>query len=923
MKQTNKNPKRPALWTLGAMLLLAITFASPVAAEPSPPSQEKLPDAQDTAKKLANEAFHRKLDMARDDLVLGALDEAERRLDEINLPTPEGYPQHRLAMMRARIAMERGLGTEALKHLDPIPEEAVPSMDWLLHLKGQAQMMSGQPDKALKTFARLLERSPNNTLGQFTRVNHTLALDAINKSVEALAAYNDLLKRYPEHPRRHAHLYRRAQLMLRLGQTREAGLAMQEVWLLYPWKEEGDKAKQILRQEPLASLKLPIPSVSKLQERAKNLRRFKHWLVAERELQDLMQRVKTDSGHSLTENQIRLELALVRYERQDYTQAIRQLEDLEQRARTRGQGKGLSVDYLRKLQQRAWQRMGESEPAEAILKSRSRKRPAKAANRDLADFYWSTGDYKKARRYFDRAMNPTEKKTWFYAFVLYKSGDYRRALRLMQKVGGVARDQSSYWQARALQNMGDRKRAREGFQRVASTWPLSYYAYQSRNRLIEMNEHEAHQNLANNLSEQGMLASNLSPDENLELSLPLTGETCSIAKPGTADALIDIPERAARIHWRGHEAPPSPEAGAGYGQVPSSATDGARMKAYLHADQHLGGSRQAAAKHSDLFPHLPVSSMLFDIGMESEARHELREVTLEFRGLNAAFRKGARPRANRPMALPYKRWAHYVDHRGSKRKGFWGMTSNASRYPVPRAQADKRALANRQSKIADRRAELAEDLKLAMMEIGDFHFVRKMRQGTGPWWRHDPAGDYQEMWSEAHPRAFPSYVQRYAAKEGLNPYLLWALMTIESAYNPDSVSHADARGLLQVIPKTGGKVAADIGDNAYGPYDLLDPETSIRHGAWYFASLVRKFKGQEPLAIASYNGGPHNIQRWLIHKGHIPLDEFVEEIPFNEARRYTKRVLRALGLFLRLYENTDKLYVGQNLSSNVLVDPRY
>lgn len=334
-----------------------------------------------------------------------------------------------------------------------------------------------------------------------------------------------------------------------------------------------------------------------------------------------------------------------------------------------------------------------------------------------------------------------------------------------------------------------------------------------------------------------------------------------------------------------------------------------------------GAARRAAARHGDLWPHLHTVSFLFDLGMESAARTELREVTLEFRGLTEAR---AQPRSNRPLALPYKQWAHYIDHRGASRRGFWGLSTSQPRYPVPRSLAGKRALYEHQAAVLERRELLREELRAAMMEVGDFHFVRKMRLGDGPWWRHDPANPkYREMWSEAYPRAFPEYVQRYAAREGLNPYLLWALMTVESAYNPDSVSYADARGLLQVIPKTGGKVAADIGDNRYGPYDLLDPETSIRHGAWYFARLVKKFRGQEPLAIASYNGGPHNVQRWLLHKDHVPLDEFVEEIPFDQARRYTKKVLRFLALFLRLYEDTDELYVGQALSSDILVDPRY
>ena len=116
-------PIRFVLWTLGASLLLTAVFVTPTVSQQTPASQEAAPDTTPT---LEHETFHRKLDMARDDLVLGALDEAERRLDEINDPIPEGYPTHRLAMLRGRIAMERGLGTRALQYLDAVPETPHP-----------------------------------------------------------------------------------------------------------------------------------------------------------------------------------------------------------------------------------------------------------------------------------------------------------------------------------------------------------------------------------------------------------------------------------------------------------------------------------------------------------------------------------------------------------------------------------------------------------------------------------------------------------------------------------------------------------------------------------------------------------------------------------------------------------------------------
>jgi soluble lytic murein transglycosylase-like protein len=344
---------------------------------------------------------------------------------------------------------------------------------------------------------------------------------------------------------------------------------------------------------------------------------------------------------------------------------------------------------------------------------------------------------------------------------------------------------------------------------------------------------------------------------------------------------------------------------------------------YLGEHNEAGATRRAAKLYGHLWPRLSTVAFLHETGQFEQAQRELRHIALEFRGLNGRFKKGARIVNNRPIALSHRRWAHFIDHRGAATRGFWGLRPSDFRYPVPKNHLKKRELAARQKAIFDVREQLEDDLRLAMMEVGDYHLVRLMRLEHGRWWRSAPSADNAVAWSQAYPRAFPQWVQKYAAIEGLNPYLLWALMTVESAYNPDSVSYADARGLLQVIPKTGNKVAQGVGDLDFGPYDLLGPETSVRHGAWYFARLVKKFHGQEPLAIASYNGGPHNVARWLKHKTHIPLDEFVEEIPFDQARGYTKKVLRFLALFRRLYEGRDDLYVGQVLTQETLVEPRY
>jgi soluble lytic murein transglycosylase len=211
----------------------------------------------------------------------------------------------------------------------------------------------------------------------------------------------------------------------------------------------------------------------------------------------------------------------------------------------------------------------------------------------------------------------------------------------------------------------------------------------------------------------------------------------------------------------------------------------------------------------------------------------------------------------------------------------------------------------------------------AFKEAGDHFMVRRYTLGTGGWWRRDPTGPARDSWMQAYSRAFPNLVLKEAKRYGMNPYVLWALMTVESSYNPDSISPALALGLLQVIPKTGLKTALMLGDDDFGPMDLLDEDVAIRHGAFYFSQLLKKFHGQELLAFAGYNGGPHRVGDWLDSRGNQPLDEFVEEIPFTEARGYAKKVARFIALYLRIYEGGSELYIGQNVRSDYRPEPRF
>jgi soluble lytic murein transglycosylase len=142
----------------------------------------------------------------------------------------------------------------------------------------------------------------------------------------------------------------------------------------------------------------------------------------------------------------------------------------------------------------------------------------------------------------------------------------------------------------------------------------------------------------------------------------------------------------------------------------------------------------------------------------------------------------------------------------------------------------------------------------------------------------------------AHPYA--SEVARAARIHGLDPDLLFAVMRVESVYQRRIISHAGAIGLMQIMPRTGRLIADKLGQRQMTTTDLLDPRTNIEFSAWYLSSLINRMEGRLPLAIASYNGGPHNVRAWIRSYGvHVPLDAFLERIPFRETKRYVRRVL--------------------------------
>jgi soluble lytic murein transglycosylase len=133
-------------------------------------------------------------------------------------------------------------------------------------------------------------------------------------------------------------------------------------------------------------------------------------------------------------------------------------------------------------------------------------------------------------------------------------------------------------------------------------------------------------------------------------------------------------------------------------------------------------------------------------------------------------------------------------------------------------------------------------------------------------------------------------IRKYAAAHGLDPYMMAALMCQESTFQADVRSPANAWGLMQIVPATGRRYAQRLGIRPFTTVRLTNAEVNIRIGMAYFADLRDRF-GSVADALAAYNAGENRLIRWRAERPDVPLDEFIDDIPFPETQHYVKRVL--------------------------------
>jgi soluble lytic murein transglycosylase len=151
------------------------------------------------------------------------------------------------------------------------------------------------------------------------------------------------------------------------------------------------------------------------------------------------------------------------------------------------------------------------------------------------------------------------------------------------------------------------------------------------------------------------------------------------------------------------------------------------------------------------------------------------------------------------------------------------------------------------------------------------------------------------------PTPYAELVRREAAEHGVDPRLLYALFRQESLFNPAATSWVGARGLAQVMPETGQGIAQNLGVTDFTLDDLYRPAVSVRFGAFYLGRRIQDMEGSVHGALAAYNGGLGNAQRWAGGSVVADPDLFTETIDYPETKGYVRAVYGFWGAYKGLY----------------------
>lgn len=156
----------------------------------------------------------------------------------------------------------------------------------------------------------------------------------------------------------------------------------------------------------------------------------------------------------------------------------------------------------------------------------------------------------------------------------------------------------------------------------------------------------------------------------------------------------------------------------------------------------------------------------------------------------------------------------------------------------------------------------------------------------------------------AYPLAYQDEIKKYAAEYDLDPARVAAVVYCESSFQPEAVSSAGARGLMQIMPETGGWIAEKLDDTSYYTDEkLFEPELNIRYGCWYLNYLDGRYGGDLTKATAAYHAGGTRVDEWLNDKAYSTDGVTLASIPYDSTRAYVANVKAAYEHYKEIFRS--------------------
>lgn len=154
---------------------------------------------------------------------------------------------------------------------------------------------------------------------------------------------------------------------------------------------------------------------------------------------------------------------------------------------------------------------------------------------------------------------------------------------------------------------------------------------------------------------------------------------------------------------------------------------------------------------------------------------------------------------------------------------------------------------------------------------------------------------------QLYPLSYYEIIMTEAEKNDLDPALVYGVIRAESGFDSNAVSRANARGLMQMTPKTFEWVKTMIPDSEELTNEaLFDPQVNIQFGCELLSLLISHY-GNEATAICAYNAGMGNVTSWLENPEYSSDGVTLNVIPFGETKEYLKRVTDNRDMYSRLY----------------------